>query len=116
MSHEKKTVIVLTCLVVLIGGIFITFGNKGPSPVTETRNRLRALETAVTEFADNNGALPQALSDLSLPENQTTDHAGTPFHYKVDGIVVTISSLGADGKVGGAAFNADKTVSFSWPE
>ena len=114
MTQGKKTALVTGALLAFIAIMLVFFSDKGPSPVVETQNRIRALETPVLEFAGKNGALPETLEDLNLPIEATTDHAGTPLVYELDGKTVTISSLGADGKTGGAAFNADKTHSFEW--
>ena len=114
MTQQKKSFIVVGALVAFIALVLVFFGDKGPSPVVETQNRLRDLEAPVLEFAEKNGALPKALSELGLPIEATSDHTGKPFIYEVDGRTVAISSLGADGKPGGAAFNADRKISFDW--
>lgn len=114
MTQEKKTLIVLGLLVAFIVLVLLFFGEKGPSPVVETQNRLRDLKAPVLAFAEEKGALPETLQELGLPTEATSDHAGKPFVYEINGRSVTISSLGADGKPGGAAFNADKSINFDW--
>ena len=114
MTQGKKTVLVTSALLAFITIVLVFFGDKGPSPVVQTKNRIRGLETMVLKFAEKNGALPETLEDLGLPIEEISDHAGAPLVYEVNGRKVTISSLGADGKAGGAAFNADKTHSFEW--
>ena len=114
MAPAKKTGIVLFLLIGFIAVMLIFFSDSGPSPVVETQTRLRELESHVLRFAIDSNRLPRTLQELGLPEEFISDHAGTPFLYEVEGTRVTISSLGADGKEGGAAFNSDKVVTFEW--
>jgi len=109
MTQKTKTVILASLLVAFIAYLLVFSSGKGP-----TQNLIRALETPVLAFAEKNGAPPETLQELGLTVEATSDQAGKPLIYEVNGRTVTISSLGADGKPGGKAFNADKTHRFDW--
>lgn len=67
-------------------------------------------------YAETNHSIPGSLEVLPRRKgygNQTTDGWGRPLHYRVtqDGII-TLTSLGADGKPGGEGENADISLSY----
>ncbi|MDF1813000.1 MAG: hypothetical protein P1V20_12320 [Verrucomicrobiales bacterium] len=113
MTHEKKFNFLLGGLIIAMIVIYFAFGRKaGPNPAALTDSRLQALEEAVIDWAQKQGAPPEKLSDLGLESEALTDHIGNPFIYDVSGTKVTITSFGADSKPGGVMFKADRAVRF----
>lgn len=98
---------VLTLAGYLIGAI-------PPRDLTVTR--IGVTKVRIRSYWKANGQLPASLSDLPLQkgrDNSTVDGWGWPIKYDVAGTtIVTLSSLGADGAVGGTGLDEDIVVTF----
>jgi hypothetical protein len=93
------------------------FGITGTIPPLDlTMTRMALTEIRIKTYWKANGRLPESLSQLPIREgydNSTMDGWARPIKYDVSGATtVTLSSLGADGRPGGAGENKDIIVSF----
>ncbi|MEM7698566.1 MAG: hypothetical protein AAF236_09205 [Verrucomicrobiota bacterium] len=114
MTEAKKTILFVSiCLAVIIAGVVFMQGRKPPS--VEIVDRMAALQAAIEDWHAEKGAPPESLQVLGLPEEEIQDIVLKPFVYSVseDGSTVTLSTLGADEKVGGKMFNADRELIFT---
>jgi hypothetical protein len=87
------------------------------SPVDETQTAIIETFARIAIYAETNKAVAPSLAVLPKRDgyaNQTTDGWKRPLQYRVteDGII-TLTSLGADGKPGGNGENADISKSYS---
>lgn len=105
------------------------FGKLDTSKVQTTKTQIRMLESAVNMYMLDIGGLPPKATDLSWLSEATTDAGGSgkwngpyidgkvpkdawdqPYIYAFKpkpGVSFSITSLGADAKVGGEGINAD---------
>ena len=83
----------------------------------ETRHVLEQISYQMKEYRRRHGTLPQSLSEAvsvysSHPEpDPPVDGWGRPLIYSVDGEDYTVTSLGRDGKPGGAGLDYDMSIS-----
>lgn len=86
------------------------------TPVEMTRTAMTETLARINIYAETNKAVAPSLDVLAKRDgylNRTTDGWNRPVQYRVaqDGII-TLTSLGADGKPGGDGENADISVSY----
>jgi hypothetical protein len=86
------------------------------TPVEMTRTAMTETLVRINIYAETNKAIPSSLDVLPKRDgymNRTTDGWNRPLQYRVaqDGII-TLTSLGADGKLGGNGEDADISVSY----
>src|SRR5208283_4939170 len=86
------------------------------TPVENTKDAITETFVRIDIYAKTNKAVPLSLDLLPKREgysNQTTDAWGRPLMYRVtqDGII-TLTSFGKDGKLGGNGEDADISVSY----
>lgn len=96
----------------------IILGKSELAPFTV--DRLESVREKILEYIKHNSKLPATLEDLSpidewigLKNNQ--DYWGNEIYYSVEKGVVTLKSLGEDGKVGGKGENEDIVMKFQMP-
>lgn len=85
-----------------------------------TITRIGVTQVRLRAYWKTHGRLPPNLSDLPLSpgrDNATVDGWGRSLLYSVTGTsLVTLSSLGADGRAGGTGLDEDIVVSFDASE
>ena len=86
------------------------------TPVEMTRTAMTETLVRINIYAETNKAIAPSLDVLAKRDgyvNRTTDGWNRPLQYRVaqDGII-TLTSLGADGKPGGDGEDADISVSY----
>jgi hypothetical protein len=108
------------CLIIALGLLLaltfaLSWANRIP-PVSMTRTAMTETLVRINLYAETNKALPSSLDVLPKREgyaNRTTDGWKRPLQYTVTGDgVITLRSLGADGKPGGEGDNADVSESY----
>jgi hypothetical protein len=86
------------------------------TPGEMTRTAIMETFVRIDLYAKQKGQLPSTLAVLAEREgyvNRTTDGWGRPLQYHVDGDgVITLASLGRDGKPGGSGADADISESY----
>lgn len=86
-----------------------------PTVRTITANTMRSVATRIQTYTKQHQKVPPALSVLpdEMDSPGAVDEWGNDIQYSVDQDgVLTLSSLGADGKVGGEGRNADIVVRY----
>ena len=82
-----------SCLIALFvvpliagGLLFAAFAlvASGGVPAINTLDHMMQVDQAITQYAEEHHALPESLSDLSLPADLLDDGWGTPLRYSVD--------------------------------
>jgi hypothetical protein len=113
--------LVIVCLVV--AGIAVSvlawlalddLGWIPPRDLTATRKWV--IKRRILQFAQSHNQLPYSLSDLPIMtgyDNSVTDEWGRVIAYEVSSSgLVTLTSLGRDGKIGGSGKDADMVATF----
>jgi hypothetical protein len=82
-----------------------------------TATRMWGIKRRILEFAVSHNQLPRSLDNLPIMQgydNSISDEWGRPITYKFSPLgLVTLTSLGRDGKVGGFGIDADMVATFS---
>lgn len=80
-------------------------------PRAMTQTRLTIIEYRVRNYYLKHGQLPSTLTDLPpLDENRDSsflDGWANPIRYSTDGVMISLLSLGRDGRIGGTGQDAD---------
>jgi hypothetical protein len=88
----------------------------GIPPRGVTWSRMWLTKRRILQYALSHNQLPRSLSDLPIMpgyDNSVDDEWGRPITYEVSPSgVVTLTSLGRDGKVGGSGEDADMIATF----
>jgi hypothetical protein len=110
---SRRSWIILLAVVVLILGMtpfLVTVMPKRSQGFAVTELQMDAMKNAILEYARTQKHEPTRLEDLAEANGGKThwdDLWGRPLLYRVDGNVVTITSLGRDGKSGGTGEDSD---------
>jgi hypothetical protein len=99
-------------LVALIGGVVFGIGDHS-SPEDETATNMVVLIKKIDEYGRQHKAIPSSLA--VLPEegtDYTMDGWHRSFQYSVNNNIITITSLGKDGELGGTGADADISESY----
>ena len=113
MRRESRTRWVLLLIALGLLGLFIlliqSFAVAPTASITVTR--MWVIKRRIVQFARTNGAPPPSLASVPLKpgfDNSLTDAWGNSISYSVDAEgVVTLKSLGSDGRSGGFGDAAD---------
>lgn len=128
-GYTLTEMLVVVAIIGLISAVVIpqTIGQLGKAQSRTAKLQAQGIAAAMEQFQADNGRLPTAEEGLDAlvrqpagldnwtgpyirTEAQLKDSWSRPFVYKPDGSGFTISSLGADGKPGGAGADRDILV------
>ena len=103
-------------ILVLVGFALDDF--VGIPPRALTRTRIWGIKERVLQYAHSHNQLPHFLSELppmgGAYDDSVVDEWGRPIAYTVSASgLVTLTSLGRDGKVGGSGKDADMIGTFA---
>jgi hypothetical protein len=112
---KRQTSVILATGVVL-ALVFLLDRTLSIPPAVITRSAITETFVRIHLYAETHKALPSSLDDLPKREgyaNRTSDGWKRPLQYTVtkDGLI-TLQSLGADGKLGGEGDNTDMAISY----
>jgi len=88
----------------------------GIPPRVLTATRMWVIKRRILQFTQSHNQLPSSLSDLPIMtgyDNSVSDEWGHVMAYEVSPSgLVTLTSLGRDGKIGGSGKDADMVATF----
>jgi hypothetical protein len=120
MKPLRIAIITVASITVIAVGVFawmVLDESVGFPPQTLTANRMWLIKRRILRFAQSHNQLPHSLSDLPVMmgyDNSTRDEWGRDIAYDVSALgLVTLTSLGRDGRIGGTGKNADMVATFT---